>query len=128
MDYLLDDYTYITWDQRGCGRTYYKNHAADPENKTASVGQLLEDINALVDYVFDKVLKEGIDIYGIDFNSPLYFISGEMDWTCPVIIARQYYEKINAPRKSFFEVKGCGHTPQGDKPLEVAKIIKDIGL
>lgn len=51
-----------------------------------------------------------------------------MDWTCPVILARQYYEKINAPKKGFFEVKGCGHTPQGDKPLEVAKIIKDIGL
>ncbi|MBQ1714700.1 MAG: hypothetical protein II030_09930 [Treponema sp.] len=43
-------------------------------------------------------------------------------------LARQYYEKINAPRKDFFEVKGCGHTSQGDKPLEVAKIIKDIGL
>lgn len=70
----------------------------------------------------------GIDVYEIDFNSPLYFISGEMDWTCPVILARQYYEKIKAPRKDFFEVKGCGHTPQGDKPLEVAKIIKDIGL
>lgn len=64
----------------------------------------------------------------MNFNSPLYFISGEMDWTCPVALARQYYEKINAPRKDFFEVKGCGHTPQGDKPLEVAKIIKDIGL
>ena len=51
-----------------------------------------------------------------------------MDWTCPVILARQYYEKIKAPRKYFFEVKGYGHTPQGDKPLEVAKIIKDIGL
>lgn len=271
MDYLLDEYTYITWDQRGCGRTYYKNHASDPENKTANVDQLLDDIDELVDYacnrfkqdkvtiighswgtvlatkyshvhpekiqkticigqvisffegdelayynalekaeragdetssmkeafkayqetedlftltklrsftqaynkpdvpemsflygalspylgiddmrwmffdnaspekiyrnnkilvdyVFDKELTEGIDVYGMNFNSPIYFISGEMDWTCPVILARQYYEKINAPKKDFFEVKGCGHTPQGDKPLEVAKIIKDIGL
>ena len=45
-----------------------------------------------------------------------------------LVLARQYYEKINAPKKGFFEVKGCGHTPQGDKPLEVAKLIKDIGL
>ena len=81
-----------------------------------------------MDYVFDKELKEGIDVYGMNFNSPIYFISGEMDWTCPVILARQYYKKINASKKGFFEVKGCGHTPQGDKPLEVAKIIKDIGL
>lgn len=23
-DYLTDEYTVIGWDQRGCGRTYYK--------------------------------------------------------------------------------------------------------
>ena len=35
-DYLTDEYTVVSWDQRGCGRTYYKNAKADPLNKTVT--------------------------------------------------------------------------------------------
>ena len=42
---LESDYTFIRWDQRGCGRTYYKN-------KTAPISWelLFSDLNELVDY------------------------------------------------------------------------------
>ena len=268
MDYLLDDYTYITWDQRGCGRTYYKNKNLDANGETATVEQLLEDIDALADYACDRFGKEkvtvlghswgtvlavrysllhpekiekticigqvanfvpaeeegykharnealkagddvtaldaafeafqkapgftitelrmltapyntpdvperafihgafspylGIDdmrwmfidnsspekmyerypalleyffwgevandirIYGTDFEVPVYFISGEQDYTCATSYARKYYEDITAPDKSFYEIKGCGHTPQADKPEEVANIIAEL--
>ena len=268
MDYLLDDYTYITWDQRGCGRTYYKNKNLDANGETATVEQLLEDIDALADYACDRFGKEkvtvlghswgtvlavrysllhpekiekticigqvanfvpaeeegykharsealkagddvtaldaafeafredpgftitelrsltapyntpdvpqrafihgafspylGIDdmrwmfidnsssekmyerypalleyffwgevandirIYGTDFEVPVYFISGEQDYTCATSYARKYYEDITAPDKAFYEIKGCGHTPQADKPEEVANIIAEL--
>lgn len=269
MDYLLDDYTYITWDQRGSGRTYYKNKKADPQNETADVEQLLSDLDSLVDYVcvrfgqekvtlfghswgtilavryslmhpekiekticvgqvvsflegdklayenallkaekagdkteemtkaletylntpslftiselrsftgpynkpefpekgfiygalspylglddirwmfldnadldktygknsllydyvFSDEMKDGMKFYGTDFKVPMYFISGEMDWICPTALAKKYYEEITAPEKAFFEIEGCGHTPQGDKPKEAAEIIRGI--
>ena len=28
---ITDEFTYISWDQRGCGRTYYKNKHIDPK-------------------------------------------------------------------------------------------------
>ena len=269
MDDLLNDYTYITWDQRGCGRTYYKNQALDPDNKTATPEQLLEDIDdlvdyackrfgkdkvtilghswgtvlatryslthpekidkticvgqvesllkgdivacrhamkeaekqgddtsamnnaleayekdpslftlmdlrtltvpynkptvsekavrygalspylgiddmrwmfidnsnpklvyknnpILVDYIFSKEVNSGIEVYGLEYKNPIYFITGEMDWTCPVSLARKYYQEITAPKKAFYEVKGCGHNPHTDNPKEVSKIIKSL--
>ncbi|MBQ0002336.1 MAG: alpha/beta hydrolase [Treponema sp.] len=264
MNYLLDDFTYIIWDQRGCGRTYYRNHKADPENKTATPQQILEDIDALVTYASNKFgcnkvniighswgsylavrysllhpekinkticigqivnimngdelaynnavreaqnkgddiskitdafnsyrrnpdfftltdlrkitgiynkpsvpekaifhgaispylgiddmrwlfidnsstgkvqknnsilinymfsIKKPIQTFGTDFKIPVYFISGQMDWICPPSLAKQYSEEITAPDKAFFEIEGCGHTPQADKPKEVAEII-----
>ena len=30
------------------------------------------------------------------------------------------------PDKAFYEIKGCGHTPQADKPEEVADIIAEL--
>lgn len=268
MDYLLDDYTYITWDQRGSGRTYYRNKSIDANGATATVEQLLEDIDALVDYACDRFGQEkvtvrghswgtvlavrysllhpekiekticigqvanfvpaeeegylharsealkagddvtaldaafeafqadpgfkitglrmltapyntpdvpqrafingalspylGIDdmrwmfidnstpekiyehnpalneyvfrgavsndirIYGTDFEVPVYFIHGEQDYTCATSYARRYYEDITAPDKAFYEIKGCGHSPQNDKPEEVANIIAEL--
>lgn len=270
MDYILDDYTYITWDQRGCGRTYYKNHKTDPANQTATENQLLDDVDGLVGYAMDrfgrdkvvilghswgsrlairysllhpekidkticigqlvnfhkgeelsykhalslarakgdnatqmiqamKTLKNdpsllnvlnlrsytaiynapkitektflrgatspylgiddirwlftgltsgeklyksysvlwdylfktaeggaGIDSYGTEFEIPVYFISGEMDFTCPTQLAKEYCNLITAKDKAFFEIEGCGHSPQEDKPEEVANIIKNL--
>ena len=40
--------------------------------------------------------------------------------------AFKYYEDITAPDKAFYEIKGCGHTPQADKPEEVANIIAEL--
>ena len=268
MDYLLDDYTYITWDQRGSGRTYYRNRSIDANGETATVEQLLEDIDALTNYACDRFGKErvivlghswgtllavrysllhpekiekticigqvanfvsaeeegykharsealkagedvtaldaafeafqadpgftiaelrsltapyntpdvperafiqgafspylGIDdmrwmfidnstpekmyerypalleyffwgevandirIYGTDFEVPVYFISGEQDYICATSYARKYYEDITAPDKAFYEITGCGHSPQADKPEEVANIIAEL--
>lgn len=270
MDYLLDEYTYITWDQRGSGRTYYRNKSVDPENKTATAEQLLDDIDALTDYALsrfghekvtilghswgtvlaarysllhpekiekiicigqvvdfasaeeesfnhamagaekagddtaamEKAFKEfrsdpnvftimslreltspynqpdvperaflygafspylgiddmrwmfidgatveklyahnaalmdycfkgglakGIWSYGTDFEVPVYIINGEQDLTCATSWAKMYYDDITAPEKGFYEIEGCGHTPQADKPEKVAEIIANLG-
>ena len=36
IDYLTDEYTVLCWDERGCGRSYYRNIATDPNNKTVT--------------------------------------------------------------------------------------------
>lgn len=45
----------------------------------------------------------------------------------PTALAKEFYEEIEAPDKAFYVIEGCGHTPQGDKPKEVADIIVGLG-
>ena len=68
---IVDDFTYVSWDQRGCGRTYYKNKSTDPENKTADFEQAIEDVDALVNYLCDRFKKDKVFLMGHSYGSLL---------------------------------------------------------
>lgn len=69
--YLTEEYTLVCWDQRGCGRTYYKNRKEDPQNKTATFEQAQKDLDALVDYVCQRFAKEKVIIMGHSYGTLL---------------------------------------------------------
>lgn len=63
-NYLKDDYTVVAWNQRGSGRTYYKNEDKDEQNDTATFVQIQADLDALVDYVCDRFQQEKVILVG----------------------------------------------------------------
>ena len=69
--YLVDEYTFVNWDQRGCGRTYFRNIENDPENETASFEQAQNDLDRLVDYVCDRFNTEKVIIVGHSYGTLL---------------------------------------------------------
>ena len=71
IDYLTDDYTVISWDQRGCGRTYYHNVNTDPDNSTVSFEQAMNDLDALVDYARNTYKQDKVIIMGHSYGSLL---------------------------------------------------------
>lgn len=71
IDYLTDEYTVLCWDERGCGRSYYRNIATDPDNKTLSFEKQLEDLDALVDYACDRFGQDKVIIMGHSYGSML---------------------------------------------------------
>jgi pimeloyl-ACP methyl ester carboxylesterase len=71
LDYLTDDYTIISWDQRGCGRTYYHNVKTDPDNSTVSFYQAVNDLDALVDYAREKYGQDKVIIMGHSYGTLL---------------------------------------------------------
>lgn len=68
---LLDDYTVVDWDQRGCGRTYEHNKNIDPDNKTATYEQAQKDLDELVDYACERFGKEQVIIIGHSYGTVL---------------------------------------------------------
>lgn len=68
-NYLKDEYTVVAWNQRGCGRTYYKNRDVDPYNKTATFEQAQADLDALVDYVCDRFHQEKVILVGHSYGT-----------------------------------------------------------
>lgn len=68
-DYLIDDYTVVCWDQRGCGRTYMANN--DKANFTVSFPRAMSDLQEIVSYLKDKYSQEKIIIMGHSYGSVL---------------------------------------------------------
>lgn len=70
-DYLIDEYTIVAWDQRGCGRTYFHNIENDSQNITASFEQAKADLDELVDYTLKRFGKEQVIILGHSYGTIL---------------------------------------------------------
>ena len=61
----------MSWDERGCGRSYYRNVDTDPDNETLTFDQQLKDLDALTDYLCDRFGQEKIIILGHSYGSML---------------------------------------------------------
>lgn len=70
-NYLVDEYTVVCWDQRGCGRTYFANRKDDPDNETVTFAQAQADLDELVDYVCARFETEQVVIVGHSYGSML---------------------------------------------------------
>lgn len=68
---LAEDYTVLAWDQRGCGRTYFRNIDKDPENATATFAQAMEDLDDLVDYACERFGREKVIVMGHSYGTIL---------------------------------------------------------
>ena len=71
VDDVLEKYTVIDWDQRGCGRTYMHNIENDPNNDTASYAQALTDLDELVDYACNRFGKDKVILVGHSYGTVL---------------------------------------------------------
>ena len=68
---LIDDFTVVCWDQRGCGRTYVRNESLDKENETVTFDQALADVDALTQYLKERFNQDKIVIMGHSYGSVL---------------------------------------------------------
>ncbi|MBR4223298.1 MAG: alpha/beta hydrolase, partial [Oscillospiraceae bacterium] len=67
-DHLMDKYTFVCWDQRGCGRTYFRNEALP---NYEGVDTALSDLDELVDIVRSRFGKQKVIIMGFSYGSLL---------------------------------------------------------
>ena len=68
---IIEEYIYVSWDQRGCGRTYYKNKHIDPKNESTDFGQAIKDVDELVNYLCKRFKKNKVVIMGHSYGSLL---------------------------------------------------------
>lgn len=68
---ITDDFTLVSWDQRGCGRTYYKNKKIDPNNQTVNFEQAVKDVDELVNYLCKRFNKDKVIIMGHSYGTIL---------------------------------------------------------
>lgn len=98
---LEQNYTIVNWDQRGCGRTYYKNKNLNIQTDL-STELLLEDLNDLTDYLTERFNQEKVIIMGHSWGTIL-----------GTLYVEQYSEKVTA-------YVGVGQFVNGLQGYEVA--------
>lgn len=63
---------------------------------------------------------------GLEYEVPVYFISGSCDWVCPVDSVREYADMISAPDVRMELLEGCGHNLQFSLPEQFADKVKQF--
>jgi pimeloyl-ACP methyl ester carboxylesterase len=66
--------------------------------------------------VYHEMLSVDLSSLGPDFRIPIFFFQGELDERAQVSLAKEYFEKINAPRKEFVLFEGAGHAAVWSMP------------
>ena len=56
---------------------------------------------------------------------PIYFLEGIYDYTCNYTLAKDYFEKIEAPVKGFYTFERSAHSPIFEEPEKVQKILQE---
>jgi len=54
---------------------------------------------------------------------PVYFLHGAYDYTCAYPLAKEYFEKLDAPVKGFYTFEQSAHSPMFEEPEKVQKIL-----
>jgi pimeloyl-ACP methyl ester carboxylesterase len=60
------------------------------------------------------------------FTVPVYFIMGRFDMVTPTSQAREYFDKLSAPTKRWYEFKNSAHFPFFEEPDRFAQIMREI--
>jgi len=103
---ISDDFTYVCWDQRGCGRTYYKNKDIDPKNETVDFEQVLKDVDELVNYLCKRFKKDKVIIMGHSYGSFLgvHYVFKYQEKVESYIGIGQFVSIVDTQEKNYNEI------------------------
>jgi pimeloyl-ACP methyl ester carboxylesterase len=79
-------------------------------------------------YLWDYVVSDNLFESSISFQAPVYITHGKYDYQVSYTLAREYFEIVEAPGKSFFTFEKSAHSPNGEEPEKFVQIVHDIAL
>ena len=56
---------------------------------------------------------------------PAYFLHGVFDHTCSYDLARDYFQRLQAPVKGFYTFEHSAHSPIFEEPEKAGRIMRD---
>jgi pimeloyl-ACP methyl ester carboxylesterase len=73
--------------------------------------------------LWSEMLSTDLNQKELRFNIPIYFFEGIYDYTCSYSLAKDYFEKIEAPIKGFYTFHQSAHSPIFEEPERAQKIL-----
>jgi pimeloyl-ACP methyl ester carboxylesterase len=78
-----------------------------------------------VSVIWDTSLQTDLRQQTINLPLPVYFFEGIYDYTCSYTLAKDYFEKLNAPIKGFYSFENSAHSPIFEEPEKSQKILRE---
>jgi pimeloyl-ACP methyl ester carboxylesterase len=70
-----------------------------------------------------EMLSTDLSTQLFDFHLPVYFFEGIYDYTCCYGLAKEYFEKLQAPLKGFYTFEHSAHSPVFEEPEKARRIL-----
>ena len=74
---------------------------------------------------WDDMISTDLSKEVTKLDIPVYFFSGIYDYTVNYTLAKDYFEKINAPVKGFYTFEHSAHSPIFEEPERVQQILRE---
>lgn len=73
--------------------------------------------------LWDKMQITDLGQQVTKLDIPVYFLHGLYDYTCAYPLAKEYFEKLDAPVKGFYTFENSAHSPMFEEPEKVQRIL-----
>ncbi len=74
--------------------------------------------------LWDEMITTDLSKEVTTFDIPIYFFSGIYDYTVNYTLAKDYFEKLQAPVKGFYTFEQSAESPIFEEPEKVRKIMQ----
>ena len=75
--------------------------------------------------LWDKMQTTDLTQLVTELEIPVYFFQGAYDYTCAYPLAKDYFNKLNAPLKGFYTFEQSAHSPMFEEPEKMLKILQE---
>ena len=76
-----------------------------------------------VSSIWNEIITTDLSIHVTDFEIPVYILAGRYDYTVNYDLQRDYFMKINAPKKGFYTFENSAHSPLFEEPERFIEIM-----
>jgi pimeloyl-ACP methyl ester carboxylesterase len=73
--------------------------------------------------LWDKMQMTDMSQLVPELKLPVYFLEGRYDYTCAYPLAKDYFEKLDAPVKGFYTFEESAHSPMFEQPEKMRQIL-----
>jgi pimeloyl-ACP methyl ester carboxylesterase len=81
--------------------------------------------NSGVAPLWDDFLATDLSKEVTELSIPVYFFEGIYDYTCSYTLAKEYFDKLNAPIKWFYTFEHSAHSPLFEEPEKMGRILQE---
>jgi pimeloyl-ACP methyl ester carboxylesterase len=78
-----------------------------------------------ISILWDAMIGTDLSQQMTEFSLPIYFLEGVYDYTCSYDLAKEYFGKINAPVRGFYQFEHSAHSPVFEEPEKVRRIFRE---